>query len=82
MFPQYVNRLIYLRHVTDASAEQLLHNHGELVGQYERMYDNMVRINVTVSSLLTTVHLMQRHLDERINWFSTLLHMAGGYSRN
>ncbi|XP_052760579.1 protein brambleberry-like [Mya arenaria] len=60
----------------DQSSEHLLQNHEEMVGHYERMYTNMVRINSTVVNLLATVNMMQRHLDERINWFSTLLHMA------
>lgn len=60
----------------DESSEHLVKNHNEMLEHYEKMYENMVRINHTVSNLLTTVNVMQRHLDERINWFSTLLHMA------
>jgi hypothetical protein len=48
-----------------------------MLSNYERMYENMMRINATVSHLLSTVNVMQNHLDEKINWFSTLLHMAG-----
>lgn len=48
-----------------------------MVYHYGHMYENMQRINATVAHLLTTVNMMQRNLDERINWFSTLLHMAG-----
>ena len=58
----------------------LLENHHEMIDHYGRMYDNMQRINGTVTHLLLTVNMMQRHLDERINWFSTLLHMAGKFS--
>jgi len=51
-----------------------------MIDHYGRMYENMQRINGTVTHLLLTVNMMQRHLDERINWFSTLLHMAGKFS--
>lgn len=63
--------------LTDESSQHLLKNHHEMIDHYSRMYENMQRINATVTHLLTTVNMMQRHLDERINWFSTLLHMAG-----
>ena len=52
-------------------------NHKEMLGHYGLMYENMMKINKTVSHLLTTVNSMQEHLDERINWFSHLLNVAG-----
>lgn len=52
-------------------------NHKELLSHYKLMYDNMMKINATVSHLLATVHSMQENLDERINWFSHLLNIAG-----
>ncbi|XP_060583072.1 protein brambleberry-like [Ruditapes philippinarum] len=60
----------------DESSAHLVKNHEEMLSNYERMYENMMRINATVSHLLSTVNVMQNHLDEKINWFSTLLHMA------
>ncbi|XP_045162493.2 protein brambleberry-like isoform X2 [Mercenaria mercenaria] len=60
----------------DESSAHLVKNHEEMLNNYERMYENMMKINTTVSHLLSTVNVMQNHLDERINWFSTLLHMA------
>ena len=55
-------------------------NHKEMLSHYSVMYDNMMKINSTVSHLLMTVNSMQEHLDERINWFSHLLNLAGKIS--
>lgn len=60
----------------DTSSDHLVQNHKEMLDHYMKMYENMVKINATISHLLTAVNHMQRHLDERINWFSRLLHMA------
>ena len=63
--------------VSDESSKYLMKNHKEMLSHYSVMYDNMMKINSTVSHLLTTVNSMQEHLDERINWFSHLLNLAG-----
>ncbi|KAL4220858.1 hypothetical protein ACF0H5_019125 [Mactra antiquata] len=60
----------------DESADQFVQNHREMLQYYNIMYENMKKMNLTVTHLLDTVNMMQLHLDERINWFSTLLHMA------
>ena len=64
-------------YISDESSSYLSQNHKEMLGQYELMYENMLRINTTVEYLLNTVQNMQRNLDDRINWFSHLLNVAG-----
>ena len=61
----------------DESSQYLMKNHKELLSHYSLMYDNMMKINTTVSHLLSTVNTMQDNLDDRINWFSHLLNVAG-----
>ncbi|KAL3862487.1 hypothetical protein ACJMK2_008448 [Sinanodonta woodiana] len=60
----------------DNSSQYLMRNHEELMTHYRAMYENMMKMNGTVTHLLNTVNTMQANLDERISWFTQLLSMA------
>ncbi|XP_062578041.1 protein brambleberry-like [Saccostrea cucullata] len=57
----------------DESSKQLLQNHKEMTKFYLEMYQNVVKINSSVSELMRTVQTMQRDLEKKISWFSHIL---------
>lgn len=57
----------------DESSAQLLRNHKEMTKFYLEMYQNVNKINSSVSELMDTVHTMQKDLEKKISWFSHIL---------
>ncbi|XP_061189531.1 protein brambleberry-like [Saccostrea echinata] len=57
----------------DESSKQLLQNHKEMTKFYLEMYQNVVKINSSVTELMKTVQTMQRDLEKKISWFSHIL---------
>lgn len=57
----------------DESSAQLLRNHKEMTKFYLEMYQNVNKINSSVSALMDTVQTMQKDLEKKITWFSHIL---------
>lgn len=63
--------------IADESSAQLLRNHKEMTKFYLEMYQNVNKINSSVSQLMDTVHTMQKDLEKKISWFSHILGSSG-----
>lgn len=63
--------------IADESSAQLLRNHKEMTKFYLEMYQNVNKINSSVSELMDTVLTMQKDLEKKISWFSHILGSSG-----
>ena len=61
----------------DESAKRLLDNHREMTRFYREMYQNVVKINSSVSDLMSAVNTMQAQLDKKIAWFTQVMGSSG-----
>ncbi|XP_069119342.1 protein brambleberry-like [Argopecten irradians] len=57
----------------DNSSKYFLKNHQETLIHYQLLHENIIKINNTVSHLLSTVATMQEKLDQKIGWFTHIL---------